>query len=112
MIQNELLLIFKLRRKCRRRKRKWLAPCQKHRIGAELGVSDWVTITQEMITSFGASTLDADPMHDDPAWAKEKSPFGKTIAYGFQTIGLLTHLMRTALNEPYATEPSELGYVR
>ena len=85
-------------------------PLSKARIGAELGVSDWVTITQEMITSFGASTLDADPMHDDPAWAKEKSPFGKTIAYGFQTIGLLTHLMRTALGEPCATEPSELGY--
>ncbi|MEZ6011414.1 MAG: MaoC/PaaZ C-terminal domain-containing protein [Hyphomonas sp.] len=86
-------------------------PLARARVGEELGVSDWISITQEMITEFGSATLDADPMHDDPAWAAEKSPFGKTIAYGFQTIGLLTHLMRGALGgEPYATEPSEKGY--
>ena len=79
-------------------------------IGSELGVSDWVTITQDMIRAFGAATLDHDPMHDDPVWAKEQGPFGTTIAYGFQTVGLLTHLMRNALGEGYTMEPSKEGY--
>jgi acyl dehydratase len=63
-----------------------------------------------MIRAFGAATLDADPMHDDPEWAREHGPFGTTIAYGFQTVGLLTHLMRTALGEGFAVEPSAEGY--
>lgn len=85
-------------------------PLANAKVGESLGVSDWMVVTQDMITAFGSATLDADPMHDDPKWAAEKSPFGKTIAYGFQTMGLLTHLMRGAIGEPYATEPSEKGY--
>ena len=85
-------------------------PLANSAIGAELGVSDWFTITQEMIRAFGAATLDADPMHDDPTWAKEHGPFGTTIVYGFQTVGLLTHLLRNALGEGYTMEPSKEGY--
>ncbi len=85
-------------------------PLANSTIGEELGVSEWVTITQDMIRAFGAATLDADPMHDDPVWAREHGPFGTTIAYGFQTVGLLTRLMRNALGEGYTMEPSKQGY--
>jgi acyl dehydratase len=34
--------------------------------GPRGGVSEWVTITQEMIDQFGAITLDPDPLHVDP----------------------------------------------
>lgn len=60
--------------------------------GQNLGHSDWLTITQEMITQFGIVTLDGDdPMHNDPEWAKDKGPFGTIVSYGFLTLSLLTY---------------------
>lgn len=87
-----------------------LGPLGEALLGETLGVSAWLTVTQDMICAFGAATLDADPMHDDPAWAADNSPYGGTIAYGFQTIGLLTHLMRTALAAPETMAASPKGY--
>jgi acyl dehydratase len=58
--------------------------------------SNWVPVTQAMIDQFGATTLDPDPMHMDPQWAQVNSPFKGTIAYGFLTVSLLTHLFHDA----------------
>jgi len=58
--------------------------------------SNWIQITQPMIDVFGTNTLDPDPMHQDPVWAKQNSPFGKTVAYGFLTLSLLTSLFHDA----------------
>jgi acyl dehydratase len=58
----------------------------------DLGYSDWLIITQEMITQFGKVTLDGDdPMHNDPQWAKDEGPFGTIVSYGFLTMSLLTY---------------------
>jgi acyl dehydratase len=65
--------------------------------GEEIAPSPWLTISQSMIDQFGAATLDPDPMHIDPAWAQASGPFGGTIAFGFLTISLLTHLLHKAL---------------
>ena len=65
--------------------------------GQNLGISGWVQLTQDMISQFGTVTLDLDPMHVDPLWAKRESPYGDTIAFGFLTISLLTHLMHSVL---------------
>lgn len=59
-------------------------------------ISPWLLVTQEMIDCFGKGTHDIDPMHMDPEWARRNSPFGGTIAYGFLTMSLLTHLFHTA----------------
>lgn len=67
--------------------------------GTKLGVSDWVVIDQEMIDDFGRVTRDPDPMHIDPEWAANNSPFGETIAFGFLTISLLAHLLRSIHND-------------
>jgi acyl dehydratase len=67
--------------------------------GAEVGMSDWVAVTQELINGFARYTLDPDPFHIDPEWAKANSPYGDTIAFGFLTISLLTHLMHSAQGE-------------
>ena len=61
------------------------------RVGMVLGASPWYRITQEQISQFAQVTLDEDPMHVDPVWAQRNSPFGGTIAFGFQTLSLLTH---------------------
>ncbi|MDR3461831.1 MAG: MaoC family dehydratase [Beijerinckiaceae bacterium] len=57
--------------------------------------SDWVLVTQDMIDSFSKATLDADPMHVNAEFAS-KGPFGGTIAFGFLTMSLMTHMMNNA----------------
>ncbi len=53
--------------------------------------SDWLTITQEQIDEFADCTLDHQFIHVDPERAKE-TPFGSTIAHGFLTLSMLSHL--------------------
>lgn len=77
--------------------------------GEQLGPSRWVTITQEMISSFGAATLDMDPMHVDPAWAA-RGPFGQTIAFGFLSMSLLTNLLHQAMGTSSERYDPALGY--
>ena len=61
------------------------------RVGQEVGVSPWVEITQERIDTFARAIEDFQWIHVDPARAKA-SPFGGTIAHGFLTLSLLSHL--------------------
>jgi acyl dehydratase len=64
--------------------------------GQVISSPDWVHVTQDLIDGFGKYTIDPDPYHIDPVWAKEHSPYGGTIAFGFFTISMLTHLMHLA----------------
>jgi acyl dehydratase len=59
----------------------------KSRVGDELGVSDWVDVTQENIDAFAGVTGDDQWIHVDPERAKE-TPFGGTIAHGYYTLSL------------------------
>ena len=61
------------------------------RVGEEVGVSPWVEVTQERIDTFARAIEDFQWIHVDPARAKG-SPFGGTIAHGFLTLSLLSHL--------------------
>ncbi|HOK36617.1 MAG TPA: MaoC family dehydratase, partial [Paludibacteraceae bacterium] len=61
-------------------------------IGKELGVSDYITITQEQINQFADATLDHQWIHIDPAKAKTESPYKNTIAHGYLTLSLLPYL--------------------
>lgn len=78
--------------------------------GAEVGVSPWLAVSQTMIDAFAGATLDPDPMHMDPEWAAINSPFGGTIAFGFLTMSLLTHLMHGAMGTQGAHDPRRSGY--
>ena len=69
----------------------------REQIGEQIGVSKWIRVDQKMISDFGRATLDPDPMHVDPGWAKENSPFGGTILFGFQTMSFLTCLFHDVL---------------
>jgi acyl dehydratase len=77
--------------------------------GQPIGISDWVTVTQEMIMKFGDATLDHDPMHIDPAWASE-GPFGTTISFGFLTMSLLTHMLHQTLGSNSSSYDPRQGY--
>jgi acyl dehydratase len=60
--------------------------------GQEVGESDWLQITQEMIDAFADLTHDHQWIHVDRARAARESPFKTTIAHGFLTLSMLTHL--------------------
>jgi acyl dehydratase len=79
--------------------------------GPRGGVSGWITITQAMIDQFGVITLDSDPLHVDPVWARQHSPFGGTIAFGFLTISLLTHMVHSALGSSKSRSGPDWVYV-
>ncbi len=61
------------------------------REGEEIGVSPWLDITQDRIDTFAKAIEDFQWIHVDPARAKA-SPFGGTIAHGFLTLSILSHL--------------------
>ena len=67
------------------------------RVGEEVGVSPWVEITQERIDTFARAIEDFQWIHVDPARAKN-SPFGTTIAHGFLTLSLLSHLSESTFS--------------
>lgn len=69
----------------------------RNNIGRNLGVSDWLTIEQKLISDFGVITKDLDPMHIDPPWAEKFSPFKSTVAFGFLTISLVTYFYHDVL---------------
>ena len=67
------------------------------RVGAEIGISDWLAVDQTMIDTFADATHDHQFIHVDPERAKAETPYGGTIAHGFLTLSLLSALNYSAL---------------
>ena len=61
-------------------------------IGQELGVSDWLEVTQDLIDRFAEVTGDHQWIHVDVERAKREIPGGKTIAHGYLLLSLLPKL--------------------
>lgn len=61
-------------------------------LGKVIGVSDYITITQEQINKFADATLDYQWIHTDPERAALESPFKTTIAHGYLSLSMLTYL--------------------
>ncbi|MBL7250297.1 MaoC family dehydratase [Alloalcanivorax sp. C16-2] len=57
--------------------------------GKELGVTEWMTISQERIDQFAEATGDFQWIHVDADRAAKESPFGGTIAHGYLTLSLI-----------------------
>jgi len=66
-------------------------------VGKEIGLSEWLHVTQERIAQFAEATEDRQWIHFNPGRALTKSPYGGTIAHGFLTLSLVSHLTRTVL---------------
>src|ERR1700744_4092800 len=60
--------------------------------GEEIGVSDWVELTQDRINAFADATGDHQWIHVDVAKAAKEMPGGKTIAHGYLTLSLIPWL--------------------
>lgn len=66
-------------------------------VGREIGVTDWFEITQDRILKFAEGTEDRQWIHIDSVRAQQESPYGTTIAHGFLTLSLLSHLSEQVL---------------
>ena len=64
----------------------------KQHVGQEMGVSEWVTVDQEMINKFAEATGDHQWIHVDVERAKRELPIGNTIAHGYLTLSLVPRL--------------------
>lgn len=73
--------------------------------GKELGVSDWVEVSQERINQFAEATGDFQWIHIDVERAKKESPMGGPIAHGYLTLSLIPMLK----NEIYTIEGVTAG---
>src|SRR5262249_60575607 len=61
-------------------------------VGKEVGVSDWLEVSQERINQFAEATEDRQWIHLDEKRAANESPFKTTIAHGFLSLSLLSEL--------------------
>ena len=74
-------------------------------IGKPETPGEWFQVTQERINQFADCTLDHQFIHVDPEKSAQLSPYKVTIAHGFLTLSLLTHLSTSVPNatpEAYA----------
>ena len=61
-------------------------------VGQQIGVSDYVELSQERINLFADATLDHQWIHVDTERAKVDSPYHSTIAHGYLTLSMLPYL--------------------
>lgn len=61
-------------------------------LGKNIGVSDYVELSQERINMFADATLDHQWIHVDTERAAVESPFKSTIAHGYLTLSMLPYL--------------------
>jgi acyl dehydratase len=79
-------------------------------VGAELGPTEWVEMTQDQVDRFADLTGDHKFVHVDPARAKE-TPFGGTIAHGMLALSLLAAVAKQ-LRVSDATTTVNYGFDR
>ena len=77
--------------------------------GQEIGVSDWLEITQDRINQFADATGDHQWIHIDVERAKKEMPGGKTIAHGYLTLSLMPWLTGSFLKVAGVTRGINYG---
>ena len=69
----------------------------KSAVGTEIGVSDWIEVTQERINQFAEATCDEQWIHVDQERAKKELPGGTTIAHGLLSLALAPLFIRSVM---------------
>ena len=87
-------------------RREFAHPNEMHKhVGQEIGVSDWVEVSQARIDQFAEATGDHQWIHVDVERAKAESPFGGPIAHGYLTLSLLVPLV----SQTYTISDAKMG---
>jgi acyl dehydratase len=66
-------------------------------VGREIGLTEWITMGQDLIQKFAEVTGDEQWIHVDRERANKESPFRTTISHGFLTLSLLSRCLRQVL---------------
>jgi acyl dehydratase len=66
-------------------------------VGTEVGVSEWIGVSQERIDRFAEATGDDQWIHVDPERAKNELPGHTTIAHGLLTVSLAPTFIRSVM---------------
>lgn len=74
-------------------------------IGKELGLSQWVTISQAEINTFAQVTDDNQWIHVNPEMSAQHSPFKKTVVHGFFVLSLIPKFC----NETFSVQSIQMG---
>ncbi|HMH07680.1 MAG TPA: MaoC family dehydratase [Terriglobales bacterium] len=69
----------------------------KDHVGRAIATTDWFAVTQDRIQQFAEVTEDRQWIHLDRDRGRRESPYATTIAHGFLTLSLLSHLLQQAL---------------
>jgi len=69
----------------------------KSAVGTEIGVSDWIEVSQERINLFAEATCDEQWIHVDQERAKKELPGGVTIAHGLLSLALAPLFIRSVM---------------
>ena len=67
-------------------------------VGTEVGVSDWIDVTQERINQFAQATGDDQWIHVDVERAERELPAGTTIAHGLLTLSFAPVFVRSVID--------------
>jgi acyl dehydratase len=67
-------------------------------IGKPEQPGEWFQVTQERINQFADCTIDHQFIHVDAEKSAQLSPYKVTVAHGFLTLSLLTHLSGSVPN--------------
>jgi acyl dehydratase len=76
--------------------------------GSDLGVSEWIEVTQEQVNTFADATGDHQWIHVDVEKAKT-GPFGGPIAHGYLTLSLFPVLFSQLLDVEGVTTKVNYG---
>ena len=69
----------------------------KSAVGTEIGVSDWIEVTQERINQCAKATCDEQWIHVDQERARREAPGGTTIAHGLLSLSLAPLFIRSVM---------------
>jgi len=69
----------------------------KSAVGTEVGVTNWVEITQDRIDKFAEASGDEQWIHVDEERAARELPCKTTIAHGLLTLSLIPMFMRSII---------------
>jgi acyl dehydratase len=78
-------------------------------VGTEVGVSDWIEITQDRINRFAEATGDEQWIHVDTERAARESPGGTTIAHGLLSLSLIPMFIRSIIGVKGLTNTLNYG---
>ena len=67
-------------------------------VGKELGITDWMQMSQQKIDDFAKITDDKQWIHTDPEKSALYSPYKKTVAHGFLVLSMVSRISFNAFS--------------